>query len=96
MAELLFELLTEEIPERMQARAAEDLHRLATEKLGAAGLVFSKAETFVTPRRLTLVVAARASARPPMRSRDFSNPSASPRSSNASSATPARASSTSP
>jgi glycyl-tRNA synthetase beta chain len=56
MAELLFELLTEEIPARMQARAAVDLHRLATEKLGGAGLVFSKAETFVTPRRLTLVV----------------------------------------
>jgi glycyl-tRNA synthetase beta chain len=56
MAELLLELLTEEIPARMQARAAEDLHRLATERLGAAGLAFAKAETFVTPRRLTLAV----------------------------------------
>ncbi|HUH85759.1 MAG TPA: glycine--tRNA ligase subunit beta, partial [Stellaceae bacterium] len=56
MAELLFELLTEEIPARMQARAAEDLQRLAAEKLGDAGLAFAKAESFVTPRRLALVV----------------------------------------
>ena len=56
MAELLLELLTEEIPARMQARAAEDLQRLVVEKLGAVGLAFAKAESFVTPRRLTLMV----------------------------------------
>lgn len=56
MAELLLELLSEEIPARMQARAAEDLKRLATERLAAAGLSFTKAESFVTPRRLALVV----------------------------------------
>ncbi|HEX4113472.1 MAG TPA: glycine--tRNA ligase subunit beta [Stellaceae bacterium] len=56
MAELLLELLTEEIPARMQARAGEDLLRLAGDKLAAAGLAFTEAQTFVTPRRLTLVV----------------------------------------
>ena len=40
----------------MQARAAEDLKKLVTEKLTAAGLHFGKAEAFVTPRRLALVV----------------------------------------
>ena len=38
MPSLLLELLTEEIPARMQARAGEDLVRLAGEKLAAAGL----------------------------------------------------------
>ncbi len=56
MAEFLLELLSEEIPARMQARAAEDLKRLVTGKLTAAGLTFGKAEAFVTPRRLALVV----------------------------------------
>ncbi len=56
MAELLLELLTEEIPARMQSAAAADLHRLVTEKLKAAGLEFASAESYVTPRRLTLVV----------------------------------------
>jgi glycyl-tRNA synthetase beta chain len=56
MAELLLELLTEEIPARMQARAAEDLAMLATDKLEAAGLAFSDAHADATPRRLVLVV----------------------------------------
>ncbi|MGH6886556.1 MAG: glycine--tRNA ligase subunit beta, partial [Geminicoccales bacterium] len=56
MAELLLELLSEEIPARMQARAAEDLKRLVTDKLKAAGLALQSAEATVTPRRLTLVV----------------------------------------
>jgi glycyl-tRNA synthetase beta chain len=56
MSELLLELFTEEIPARMQARAAEDLRRLVTEKLTAAQLAFEDAKSFVTPRRLTLVV----------------------------------------
>ena len=38
MSELLLELFSEEIPARMQARAAEDLQRLMTDKLHAAGL----------------------------------------------------------
>ena len=56
MPELLLELFSEEIPARMQARAAEDLKKLVTEKLTAAGLAFTKAEAYVTPRRLALVV----------------------------------------
>jgi glycyl-tRNA synthetase beta chain len=56
MAELLLELLSEEIPARMQTRAAEDLKRLATERLTAAGLSFARADAYVTPRRLALVV----------------------------------------
>ena len=56
MAEFLLELFSEEIPARMQARAAEDLKRLVTDALKAAGLAFDRAEAFVTPRRLTLVV----------------------------------------
>ena len=56
MAELLLELFSEEIPARMQARAAEDLQRLVTDKLKAAGLSFTSAKSFVTPRRLALVV----------------------------------------
>ncbi|MGE0154125.1 MAG: glycine--tRNA ligase subunit beta [Reyranellaceae bacterium] len=56
MAELLLELLSEEIPARMQARAADDLKRLVGDGLKAAGLEFSSAEAFATPRRLALVV----------------------------------------
>jgi len=56
MPDLLLELLTEEIPARMQARAAEDLARLASEKLGAAGLASTAIRTYVTPRRLVLAV----------------------------------------
>lgn len=56
MAELLLELLSEEIPARMQARAADDLCRLVTARLDAAGLSYQSAEAYVTPRRLALVV----------------------------------------
>jgi glycyl-tRNA synthetase beta chain len=56
MAELLLEIQTEEIPARMQARAAEDLLRIAREKFAASGLDATKAQSFVTPRRLVLVV----------------------------------------
>ena len=56
MPELLLELLSEEIPARMQARAADDLRQLVTEKLNAAGLTYKDAESYVTPRRLVLVV----------------------------------------
>ena len=55
MAELLLEILSEEIPARMQARAAEDLKRLVGEGLAKAGLAAERIETFVTPRRLALV-----------------------------------------
>ena len=56
MSELLLEILSEEIPARMQARAADDLKRLMTEGLKAAGLEFSSADAYVTPRRLALVI----------------------------------------
>jgi len=67
MSELLLELFSEEIPARMQARAAEDLQRLMTDKLHAAGLHFTLARTYVTPRRLTLVVEELPSAQPDVR-----------------------------
>lgn len=56
MAELLLEILSEEIPARMQAKAAADLKRLVCDGLKAAGLEFTSAEAYVTPRRLALVV----------------------------------------
>jgi glycyl-tRNA synthetase beta chain len=56
MPDLLLELFSEEIPARMQARAADDLRRLVTEKLVAEGLVYEGASAFATPRRLALTV----------------------------------------
>jgi len=56
MPDFLLELFSEEIPARMQARAAEDLRRLITNALVAAGLPYEGAKAFVTPRRLTLAV----------------------------------------
>jgi glycyl-tRNA synthetase beta chain len=56
MAELLLELFSEEIPSRMQVRAAEDLKRLVTEGLKAQGLEVGEAHAFSTPRRLALAV----------------------------------------
>ena len=56
MAELLLELFSEEIPARMQGRAAEDLKRLVTEGLKAEGLEAGEAKAYATPRRLALVV----------------------------------------
>src|SRR5581483_6113069 len=56
MPDLLLEFLSEEIPARMQARAAEDLRKLVTDKLVAAGLVYEGAKAFVPPRRLALAV----------------------------------------
>ena len=56
MPDLLLELLSEEIPARMQARAAEDLRKLVTDRLVEAGLAYEGAKAFVTPQRLTLAV----------------------------------------
>jgi glycyl-tRNA synthetase beta chain len=56
MAELLLELFSEEIPARMQGRAAEDLKKLVTEGLRAQGLEAGEAKAYATPRRLTLMV----------------------------------------
>ncbi|MFT8243624.1 glycine--tRNA ligase subunit beta [Roseomonas sp. BN140053] len=54
MPELLLELFSEEIPARMQARAAEDLSRLLTEALKPAGLTPSDLRSFHGPRRIAL------------------------------------------
>jgi glycyl-tRNA synthetase beta chain len=54
--DLLLELFSEEIPARMQAKAADDLRRMVTDKLVAEGLVYEGARAFATPRRLTLTV----------------------------------------
>ena len=56
MPELLLELFSEEIPARMQRRAAEDLKKAVTNALVDAGLVYEGAKAFVTPRRLALTV----------------------------------------
>jgi glycyl-tRNA synthetase beta chain len=56
MPDLLLELFSEEIPARMQAKAADDLKRLVTDRLVDAGLVYEGAKAFVTPRRLALAV----------------------------------------
>src|SRR5246500_3175319 len=56
MPDLLLELFSEEIPARMQARAAEDLRKAVTDRLVSAGLVYEGAKAFVTPRRLALAV----------------------------------------
>ena len=56
MPDLLLEFLSEEIPARMQARAADDLRRIVTGRLVAAGLTYEGAKAFVGPRRLTLSV----------------------------------------
>ena len=56
MSDLLLEFLSEEIPARMQARAAEDLRKAVTDRLVDAGLVYEGAKAFVTPRRLALAV----------------------------------------
>jgi glycyl-tRNA synthetase beta chain len=56
MPDLLLELFSEEIPARMQAKAADDLKKLVTDRLVDAGLVYEAARAFVTPRRLALVI----------------------------------------
>jgi glycyl-tRNA synthetase beta chain len=56
MPDLLLEFFSEEIPARMQAKAAEDLQKLVTGRLVDAGLVYEGARAFATPRRLALWV----------------------------------------
>jgi glycyl-tRNA synthetase beta chain len=64
MAELLLELLSEEIPARLQRRAADDLGRLLGAALKEADLPFERLATFATPRRLVLVVSGLATKQP--------------------------------
>jgi glycyl-tRNA synthetase beta chain len=56
MPDLLLELFSEEIPARMQAKAADDLKKMVTDRLVDAGLVYEGARAFATPRRLALFV----------------------------------------
>ncbi len=56
MPDLLLELRSEEIPARMQRKAAGDLRKLVTDALVEAGLTYEGAREYWTPRRLTLDV----------------------------------------
>ncbi|MEH6716088.1 glycine--tRNA ligase subunit beta [Parasphingorhabdus flavimaris] len=55
MTDFLLELLSEEIPARMQAKARADLERLFTEQMTAAGLKAGAITLWSTPRRLALI-----------------------------------------
>jgi len=55
MTDFLLELLSEEIPARMQAKARTDLEKLFADQLAAAGLKAESLQTFSTPRRLVLI-----------------------------------------
>ncbi len=64
MPDLLLELFSEEIPARMQTRAADDLQKLVQEQLFAAGFMPGGSKAFATPRRLALVVTGLPHAQP--------------------------------
>jgi glycyl-tRNA synthetase beta chain len=55
MADFLLELLSEEIPARMQARARNDLARMFAEEFDKAGLEAGAIDVYSTPRRLALI-----------------------------------------
>ena len=67
MPDLLIELFSEEIPARMQARAADDFKKRMTDGLVEAGLTYEGAAAFVSPRRLPLPVRALPAASPTLR-----------------------------
>ncbi|ESZ73305.1 glycyl-tRNA synthetase subunit beta [Mesorhizobium sp. L103C119B0] len=56
MPDLLLELRSEEIPARMQRKAAGDLRKMLTDGLVEAGLTYDAAREYWTPRRLALDV----------------------------------------
>jgi glycyl-tRNA synthetase beta chain len=56
MADLLLELLSEEIPARMQAQACEDIKKRMSDAFAAQTLTFATMEAYATPRRLALHV----------------------------------------
>ncbi len=55
MTDFLLELLSEEIPARMQGKARADLEKLFADQFAAAGLKAESLQTFSTPRRLALI-----------------------------------------
>src|SRR5579875_2081304 len=67
MPDFLLELLSEEIPARMQAKAAADLARLFEAELGKAGLRAETIESYATPRRLALMARNLPAATDPVR-----------------------------
>ena len=67
MPDLLLELFSEEIPARMQPKAAEDLRRLVTDGLVERGLTYAHAAAFATPRRLALAIEGLAERSPELR-----------------------------
>ncbi|KZE28107.1 glycine--tRNA ligase subunit beta [Chelatococcus daeguensis] len=67
MPDLLLELFCEEIPARMQRKAAEDLKKLVTDALVERGLVYEGARAYVTPRRLALQVVGLPARQPDVR-----------------------------
>ena len=64
MSDLLFEILSEEIPARMQARAIADLQALICDGFAGAGLDIGAVRAFITPRRMALVISDVADATP--------------------------------
>jgi len=56
MSELLLELFSEEIPARMQMRAAQDLEKLVNQHLLDSGFLPEGVKAFSTPRRLAVIV----------------------------------------
>ncbi|WP_370241952.1 glycine--tRNA ligase subunit beta [Pararhodobacter marinus] len=67
MPDILIELFSEEIPARMQTRAAEDLRKLVTDGLVESGLTYAHARSFSTPRRLVLAIEGLTSESPTLR-----------------------------
>jgi len=67
MPDLLLELFSEEIPARMQARAASDLRKLVTDGLVERGLTYEGAAAYAGPRRLTLDIRGLPAATPTRR-----------------------------
>ncbi len=64
MVDFLLELLSEEIPARMQRRAADLLKTTLVARLAEAHLPAAEAEAFVTPRRLTVILRGLPEAQP--------------------------------
>ena len=56
MSDLIIEFYSEEIPSRMQKKASIDLKNIFVSGLSSAGLNYGNLETFVTPRRLTIII----------------------------------------
>ncbi len=67
MPDLLLELFSEEIPARMQRKAAEDLKSLVTNALVERGCVYEGAQAYATPRRLALHIAGLPARQPDQR-----------------------------